>query len=105
MLLRRYKSDHKYAERQEPTEIFWPLDLLPLDCTNSRILTWGYDSKVSHFFGGASNQSNITSHSQNLLAGLKRSRLDSVSDPGFFFEDYVKPLYSVGEVSFLLHIL
>ncbi|KUJ22968.1 ankyrin [Mollisia scopiformis] len=73
---RKHKTGHKDTEKRETAEVFWPLDLLPLDCTNSRILTWGYDSKVSHFFGGASNQSNITAHAQNLLAGLKRSRLD-----------------------------
>ena len=58
-------------------EIFWPLDLLAEDCVNSRILTWGYDSKVSHFFGGATNQSSIAEHAQNLLSAIRR--LDPVS--------------------------
>ena len=63
----------------ESDEIFWPLDLLPEDCANSRILTWGYDSKVSHFFGGAANQSSIAQHAQNLLYAIRR--LGPVSRP------------------------
>lgn len=63
----------------EANEVFWPLDLLPDDCGNARILTWGYDSKVSHFFGGATNQSNITAHARNLLHALKIRRLKCVS--------------------------
>ncbi|KAF8850232.1 hypothetical protein BDZ45DRAFT_603143, partial [Acephala macrosclerotiorum] len=57
-------------------EVFWPLDLLPADCTNARILTWGYDSKVSHFLGGPTNQSNIIDHAKNLLRALRIRRLN-----------------------------
>lgn len=64
---------------QEKKDIYWPLDLLPEDCPDARILTWGYDSQVSHFFGGPTNQSNIPAHARNLLHGLKTNRVESVS--------------------------
>jgi ankyrin repeat domain-containing protein 50 len=46
---------------------FWPLDFLPRDCPNSRILTWGYDSVVSNFFKGSANKNTILQHSCDLL--------------------------------------
>ena len=75
---RRHKAALGEDEKSEERGIFWPLDLLPLDCANARILTWGYDSKVSHFFGGATNQSNIAAHARNLLYALARRRQECV---------------------------
>ena len=69
------KGSHKLGA----DEVFWPLDLLPEDCKNSRILTWGYDSMVSHFFSGPANQSNISAHAKNLLQALKIRRVNCVS--------------------------
>jgi hypothetical protein len=54
--------------------VFWPLDFLPEDCPSSRILTWGYDSKVSHFFKGPANKSNFHAHSRDLLGDLNGQR-------------------------------
>ncbi|KAL9626840.1 MAG: hypothetical protein Q9204_007002, partial [Flavoplaca sp. TL-2023a] len=73
LLARVRKSGRKDATK--PKEVFWPLHFLPEDCADTRILTWGFDSKVSHFFSGAANQSNITAHARNLLAALKIIRL------------------------------
>ncbi len=58
--------------------IFWPYHFLPQDCPNSRILTWGYDSKVSHFFEGAANKNNALSHSRDLLGDLSGQRGSNV---------------------------
>jgi hypothetical protein len=66
------------AHKPKTDTICWPLDFLADDCVNSRILTWGYDSKVSNFFGGAASQSNIRAHAQNLLRALMVERLNSV---------------------------
>ncbi|MCJ1403576.1 hypothetical protein MMC11_006799, partial [Xylographa trunciseda] len=71
----KHGAGSKDAYKSEPDEVFWPLDLLPEDCANSRILTWGYDSEVSHFFGGATNQSNISAHARNLLYGIRRLKI------------------------------
>jgi hypothetical protein len=59
-------------------EVFWPRDLLVKDCPKARILTWGYNSKVTSFLGTA-NQDNIFTHASNLLIALKRGRSDCVS--------------------------
>ncbi|KAH8599520.1 ankyrin repeat-containing domain protein [Bisporella sp. PMI_857] len=76
---RKHKDGSKKTHKRRTDEVFWPLDFLAKDCANARILTWGYDSKVSHFFNGSSNQSNITAHAKNLLSALRRSRLNCQS--------------------------
>ncbi|RFU29824.1 hypothetical protein B7463_g6499, partial [Scytalidium lignicola] len=73
-LLSRHRPRQKDISNNFSKEVFWPLDLLPEDCPNSRILTWGYDSKVSNFFAGAANKSNVTAHARNLLQALKNRR-------------------------------
>jgi hypothetical protein len=60
---------------RESAQDFWPRDFLSSDLPKTRILTWGYDSHVSKFFGGAADQSNLFGHAKNLLytfAGLRR---------------------------------
>ena len=58
--------------------IFWPYHFLPEDCPDSRILTWGYDSKISHFFDGSANKNNVLSHSRDLLGDLSGHRAQCV---------------------------
>lgn len=60
-------------------EVYWPLDLLPNDCNNTRIFTWGYDSVVAKFFRGPTNQNNIFAYAKDLLYLLSNKRLDCVS--------------------------
>jgi hypothetical protein len=54
--------------------VFWPIDLLPKDCPNSRILMFGYDSKVTKYSAGAISENSIFSHSKDLLFALSRER-------------------------------
>ncbi|KAI1666519.1 hypothetical protein Ptr902_02766 [Pyrenophora tritici-repentis] len=54
-------------------DVFWPKDLLSKDLPSARIFTWGYDSKIMHFWGGAS-QSRINDHSAKLFADLSNMR-------------------------------
>ncbi|KDB23733.1 hypothetical protein H109_04413 [Trichophyton interdigitale MR816] len=61
------------------TDIFWPLDLLPEECPDCRIMTFGYNSMVSKFFAGPANQNSLLEHSRNFLHALGRSRDDCVS--------------------------
>jgi hypothetical protein len=56
--------------------VFWPFHLLPDDIPDSRILSWGYDSKVSHYFDGSANKNDILAYSRNLLGDLDRERSD-----------------------------
>ena len=53
---------------------FWPKDLLPRECSKTRVLTWGYDTQVTRYFNGASNKNNVLSHGKDLLFGLGRAR-------------------------------
>ena len=58
--------------------VFWPSDLLPEDCPNARIITWGYNSAITRFFDGAVNQGSIFAHAKDLLFDLSRARADCV---------------------------
>lgn len=60
--------------RASHESVFWPRDLLPMDCSEARILTWGYESHVSRFFAGSVDQGNIFDHAKNLLYALNRVR-------------------------------
>jgi hypothetical protein len=46
---------------------FWPADILPDDYKNVRILTYGYDSHVSHYFKGPANKLNLSQLGEGLL--------------------------------------
>jgi hypothetical protein len=56
--------------------VYWPRDLLPQDIKDARILTYGYDSHVSHFFSGPTSQNGIRAHGRALLNGLGTERRD-----------------------------
>jgi hypothetical protein len=53
--------------------VFWPQDLLPQECPNARVLTFGYDTRVTRQYS-AVNQSNIFTHAKDLLYALDRLR-------------------------------
>ncbi|KAF2738673.1 hypothetical protein EJ04DRAFT_520028 [Polyplosphaeria fusca] len=50
--------------RSKSPACYWPADFLPSDFPSCRILTYGYDSRVSHCFSGSANQTNILSHAR-----------------------------------------
>jgi hypothetical protein len=54
--------------------LYWPEDLLSKDFEDVRIMTYGYDSHVSHFFKGPANQNNIHAHGRSLLNALELYR-------------------------------
>ena len=60
-----------------PRAIYWPRDLLSHDRGDARILTYGYDSRISHFFTGPANQMNISQHGEALLNSVAGERLRS----------------------------
>ncbi|KAF5663495.1 RGT2-Sensor of high external glucose concentration [Fusarium circinatum] len=55
--------------------VFWPADLLPQLCKNARILTFGYDTKVTKFMSGPTNMNSIFSHGKDFLFSLGRMRV------------------------------
>ncbi|KAF7883631.1 uncharacterized protein EAF02_005551 [Botrytis sinoallii] len=68
------------VSQTNPTEkeVYWPLDLLPNNCNNTRIFTWGYDSVVAKFFRGPTNKNNMFAYAKDLLYLLSNKRLDCV---------------------------
>lgn len=59
---------------------FWPYDLLSKhpDFVQTRILTWGYDSRVVSEFFGTSDQHNISQHGNDLMVALQQERKRNV---------------------------
>ncbi|KAI9855814.1 MAG: hypothetical protein M1813_009623 [Trichoglossum hirsutum] len=72
------------ARTQKGNQIFWPEDFLPSDCPSARILTWGYDSKVTKLFSGPANQNSFLGHAQNLLLDLDYDRRHHSTRPLIF---------------------
>ena len=65
-------------------DTYWPRDLLPHDFPNARVLTYGYDSHVSHFFRDTASQNNIITLGRDLLHNLVAYRVDEPTRPLFF---------------------
>lgn len=76
-------NDKELTKRKAPREnrprkatatesvLFWP-QKLPEACSQARVMTFGYDSCVSKFFGGAANKSTFYDHAGDLLEALVR---------------------------------
>lgn len=80
------KQDHAKQdyEVQGDTKVFWPADLLPDDHKDIRILTYGYDSKVTKGFIAPSSKNNIFQHGESLLNAICRSRTGCSDRPIIF---------------------
>ncbi|KAH8666069.1 hypothetical protein BGZ61DRAFT_461584 [Ilyonectria robusta] len=74
----------KRVKRSDSTgpPVFWPFDLLPQECPKARILTYGYDTKITKYMAGGTNKSSIFSHSKDFMFALSRDR---VSDRPLLF--------------------
>ena len=72
-------AGNEQSIEKRSSEVFWPADLLPRDCPNARILTFGYDSAIANFFGDAVSQNNVSAHAKDLLFALTRHRKTCVS--------------------------
>jgi hypothetical protein len=68
-------------ETKNPKAVcFWP-DLLAHDFKNTRIATYGYDSRVSNFFCGPANQTDIAGHGGSLLYATEAFRRNHPQRP------------------------
>ncbi|KAI9769485.1 MAG: hypothetical protein M1840_003962 [Geoglossum simile] len=67
------------------SEVFWPADLLKNDLPKTRIMTFGYDADVAHFWDPASSN-RIGNHALNLTNALSqiRERTETVDRPIIF---------------------
>jgi hypothetical protein len=63
-----------------PSTIFWPFDLLAAEpeFACARILTWGYNSKVTEMFNSISHE-NISQQGHNFMVALQQIRKKDVS--------------------------
>lgn len=58
------------------TQVYWPRDLLPRTIPKARVLTYGYDTRMSHRLGVASSQSTVYDHSGGFLVELASKRTE-----------------------------
>ena len=57
--------------------VYWPADFVKQDYRNIRVLTYGYDSHVSHYFSGPANKLNLSQHGEALLNRVSTERAAS----------------------------
>ncbi|CEI67904.1 unnamed protein product [Fusarium venenatum] len=50
---------------ENTSQTFWPADVLPDVCKKARIITFGYDTKVTKYTSGPTNMNNILSHGKD----------------------------------------
>ena len=65
-----YNDDDGMSTSASDHKIFGPTQLLAFDLAEARIFTYGYDSRVSHFFNGPANQSTISDNGRGLLSSI-----------------------------------
>lgn len=54
--------------------VYWPRDLLPTILPDARVLTYGYDTRISHPFGPQRSQSGVYAIARNFLFELEGRR-------------------------------
>ncbi|KAF3023462.1 hypothetical protein E8E14_001444 [Neopestalotiopsis sp. 37M] len=54
--------------------VYWPRDLAPQNCPKSRILVFGYDTKISKYLTSPTNKNHVLSHGKDLLFAVGRRR-------------------------------
>lgn len=64
------------------TGIYWPVDILPQDIPNARILSFGYDADVTKFLGPV-GQNTLEDHASDLVNDLARVRGNDISVSSF----------------------
>ncbi|KAG8525757.1 uncharacterized protein KY384_000517 [Bacidia gigantensis] len=78
--LHLFRQDEKATQQQSRT--FWPRDMLPEHFPSARILTYGYASRVSYFFGNdRPSHENLTENGRTFLNGLAAHRSHAVGRP------------------------
>ena len=78
---KRWKAQRR---DKEGAGVFWPADLIPQDFPNLRVLTYGYDSKVTGYYASSKSKSGIFDHGNSLLNALSRERTNLSNRPIIF---------------------
>ena len=66
--------DQAGSEGQRLKEVYWPADLARQTIPNSRILTYGYDTKVRHWLKGQVSKKTVYDHAWDMLCSLEAFR-------------------------------
>lgn len=78
--LHLFRQDNSALTKEIRT--FWPRDILPSDFPSARILTYGYASKISHFFGGDKpSHENLTENGKTFMNRLAAHRSQAAGRP------------------------
>ena len=77
------RSKSTAGSASSETGCFWP-ELLAKRFKNVRVATYGYDSRVTNFFGGAANQMDVIGHGRSLLNSLETFRSHEPRRPLLF---------------------
>jgi hypothetical protein len=65
-------------------QIYWPRDLLPTTIPTARVLTYGYDTNVSHILAAPRNKSTVYDMAWDFLVELEAKRQPESSRPILF---------------------
>ncbi|MCJ1440785.1 MAG: hypothetical protein MMC23_001271 [Stictis urceolatum] len=65
-----FKSHHQDLH----TAIYWPRDLIPLTCPDTRVLTYGYDTHIRHKLGPPMNRNTVYDIAWDFLVALEAER-------------------------------
>jgi hypothetical protein len=82
--LRNSKDGEVQQSSTNSPSCYWPFDLLSKDFGNIRVMTYGYDSKPSHFYSGPTVKMNIAQHTNQLLQSVTHSRTECRGRPVIF---------------------
>ncbi|KAK3329184.1 hypothetical protein B0H66DRAFT_15304 [Apodospora peruviana] len=74
------RLNRKSAERV----VFWPRDLLPATIPEARVLTYGYDTHLTHVLGRPLNRTTVYDIAGDFLVALEASRRSEPSRPILF---------------------
>lgn len=71
----RGRKENEEREEDEEAHVYWPRDFLAYEeeCKQARILTYGYDSKITRGYENA-NLNTFFSHAKDFLYGLRREK-------------------------------
>lgn len=73
---------HNNSVPTKEIRTFWPRDVLPSDFPSARILTYGYASKISYFFGSDKpSHENMTENGRTFMNGLAAHRSQAMERP------------------------
>ena len=76
-----FKRRRVQPKDHDKAGVFWPADLIPQDYPNLRVLTYGYDSRVTGYYASSTSKNGIFEHGNSLLNALSRERTDQLTRP------------------------